>query len=74
MDINPSDMFWRTGLIYDETTGVRCWIHPRLPDWNMPEEYKPEKYLFKYAKDGDGMTSYMQGHAYPDTCKWNCVY
>lgn len=54
VDINPSGMFWRTGLIYDETTGVRRWIHPSLPDWNMPEEYKPEKCLFKYAKDGDG--------------------
>lgn len=54
VDINPSGMFWRTGLIYDETTGVRRWIHPSLPDWNMPEEYKPEKYLFKYAEDGDG--------------------
>jgi hypothetical protein len=31
----------RTGLIYDETEGVRRWIYPSLPDWNISSEQFP---------------------------------
>jgi len=36
---------FRTGLIYDETDGVRRWIHPSLPDWNITPEQSPETAL-----------------------------
>lgn len=35
----------RTGLIYDETEGVRRWIHPSLPDWKIALEQAPESAL-----------------------------
>ena len=55
VDIHPpKKQTWRTGLIYDETNEVRHWIYPSLPDWKMEDEYKPEKFIFKYADDGDG--------------------
>lgn len=43
---------WRTGLIYDETKGIRRWIHPSLPDWRISPEQVPatalETSLFYY--------------------------
>ena len=56
VDINPPEWSknWRTGLIYDETNEVRHWIYPKLPDWNMTDEYKPKEFIFKYVEDGDG--------------------
>lgn len=36
---------YRTGLIYDETEGVRRWIHPSLPDWRIEPEQVPESAL-----------------------------
>ena len=55
VDINPPQPKpWRTGLIYDETAGVNRWIFPSLPDWEMPDEYQPEKHIFNYSEDGDG--------------------
>jgi len=36
---------FRTGLIYDETEGVRRWIHPSLPDWRIEPEQAPESAL-----------------------------
>lgn len=44
MDIHGPDPF-RTGLIYDETDGVRRWIHPSLPDWRITPEQAPETAL-----------------------------
>lgn len=40
VDIHGPDPF-RTGLIYDETDGVRRWIHPSLPDWRIVPEQAP---------------------------------
>ena len=55
VDINPPEpMPWRTGLIYDETYREKRWIYPNLPGWEMPEEYKPDKFIMKYSEDGDG--------------------
>ena len=31
----------RAGLIYDETDGVRRWIYPSLPDWNITADQAP---------------------------------
>ncbi|MCK4879041.1 MAG: DUF1080 domain-containing protein [Bacteroidales bacterium] len=44
VDIHGPDPF-RTGLIYDETDGVRRWIHPSLPDWRITPEQAPETAL-----------------------------
>jgi hypothetical protein len=44
----------RTGLIYDETEGVRRWIYPALPDWNISSEHYPPAALktrLVYAED-----------------------
>lgn len=55
VDIHPDkSSSWRTGLIYDETQGVRRWVFPSLPDSGIGREHKPEKYIFKYFDDGDG--------------------
>lgn len=40
IDIHPPSP-WRTGLIYDETDGVRRWIHPSLPDSSMTPDQAP---------------------------------
>lgn len=44
VDIHGPDPF-RTGLIYDETEGVRRWIHPSLPDWRIRPDQAPEAAL-----------------------------
>lgn len=44
VDIHGPTPF-RTGLIYDETEGVRRWIHPSLPDWRIEPEQVPESAL-----------------------------
>ncbi|MCF8224636.1 MAG: DUF1080 domain-containing protein [Bacteroidales bacterium] len=41
VDIHPPAPF-RTGLIYDETEGVRRWIYPSLPDWQIMKSQAPE--------------------------------
>ena len=51
---SPKSMSWRTGLIYDETSGENRWIFPSLRDSGMPKEYEPKEHLFKYAGDDDG--------------------
>jgi hypothetical protein len=43
-DIHGPDPY-RTGLIYDETDGVRRWIYPSLPDWNISPEEAPRSAL-----------------------------
>ena len=54
IDIHPlKSMPWRTGLIYDETRGENRWIFPSLKDAGMPESFKPEQFIMKYAEDGD---------------------
>jgi len=56
IDIHGPDPF-RTGLIYDETEGVRRWIHPSLPDWRITPEQAPESALettlFYYEDDAE---------------------
>ncbi|WP_163173900.1 DUF1080 domain-containing protein [Bacteroides sp. 51] len=55
VDINPpKPKPWRTGFIYDETNEVRRWIYPSLSNWDMKDEYEPEKYIMKYSADDDG--------------------
>jgi len=54
VDIHPpQSMSWRTGLIYDETRGEQRWIFPSLKDWNMDPQFAPERFVFKYAEDGN---------------------
>ena len=52
---------FRTGLIYDETEGVRRWIHPSLPDWRIEPEQAPESALlttvFYYEDDTEAWNS-----------------
>jgi hypothetical protein len=43
-DIHGAEPF-RTGLIYDETDGVRRWIYPSLPDWQIAPVQAPEAAL-----------------------------
>jgi len=55
VDIHPpGPMQWRTGLIYDETRGEQRWVSPSLKDSAMDAKFRPEKYVFRYADEGDG--------------------
>lgn len=60
VDIHAPDPF-RNGLIYDETEGVRRWIHPSLPDWRITKEQAPESALqtglVYYEDDPDAWNS-----------------
>jgi len=60
VDLHGPDPF-RTGLIYDETEGVRRWIHPSLPDWRIEPEQVPESALlttlFYYEDDPNAWNS-----------------
>ncbi|MDF1573699.1 MAG: DUF1080 domain-containing protein [Bacteroidales bacterium] len=60
VDIHGPDPY-RTGLIYDETDGVRRWIHPSLPDWRITPEQAPktakETWLFYFEDDQDAWNS-----------------
>ncbi len=49
VDVHPPAP-WRTGLIYDETRGVRRWIFPSLPDWNIDPSNGPKQW--KWNADG----------------------
>ncbi len=56
VDIHPPDPL-RVGLIYDETTGVRRWIHPSLPNSSMVKEKAPpaaRETRLVYADDDPG--------------------
>lgn len=62
VDIHGPDPF-RTGLIYDETEGVRRWIHPSLPDWRISPEQAPESALettLFYYEDDSGKWNNME--------------
>ncbi len=52
---------FRTGLIYDETEGVRRWIHPSLPDWRITPEQAPaaalETRLVYFEEDAEAWNS-----------------
>lgn len=49
VDIHPP-AGWRSGLIYDETRGVRRWISPSLENWRITPEQGPKEW--KWARDG----------------------
>lgn len=54
---------YRTGLIYDETEGIRRWIHPSLPDWKIQPEQAPESALnteLFYYEDDPQKWNYME--------------
>lgn len=53
IDIHPPGPF-RTGLIYDETRGVRHWIQPVLPDSKIDESQGAKNWKWKHADEGDG--------------------
>jgi len=53
VDIHPPAPF-RSGLIYDETRGVRHWIYPVLPDWKIEPEQGPKQWTWKHSDEGDG--------------------
>lgn len=53
---------YRTGLIYDETEGVRRWIYPSLPDWKIAPEQVPEGAL-------ETTLTYYED----DPAKWNSM-
>ncbi len=62
VDIHGPDPF-RTGLIYDETEGVRRWIFPSLPDWRITPEQVPESALetrLYYYEDDPGAWNRME--------------
>lgn len=55
VDIHPpSNMSWRTGLIYDETREERRWVFPSLKNWEIPVSYRPPVHVFRYADEGSG--------------------
>lgn len=53
IDIHPPAPF-RTGLIYDETRGVRHWIYPRLPGSAIAPEQAAAAPPWKHSDEGDG--------------------
>ena len=53
IDIHPQGPF-RTGLIYDETRGVRHWIFPVLPGSQMEPEQGVKGWKWKHSDEGDG--------------------
>ncbi len=53
----------RAGLIYDETEGVKRWIYPSLPDWNIKESQVPKSALVTtlfYHEDDPGAWNSME--------------
>jgi hypothetical protein len=55
VDIHPpAAQAWRTGLIYDETRTEHRWIFPSLKNATMEPRYKPDRFVFRYADEGDG--------------------
>ncbi len=53
IDIHPPGPF-RTGLIYDETRGVRHWVFPVLPGSKMEAEQGAKNPVWKQSDEGDG--------------------
>ena len=54
VDINPPGP-WRTGMIWDETRGVKHWLYPDVPKgkWVDPSMAPPEM-VFYYSDEGSG--------------------
>lgn len=53
VDIHPPGPF-RSGLIYDETRGVRRWVFPSLPGSAITPEQGAAKWVWRHADEGDG--------------------
>ena len=53
VDIHPPGPF-RTGLIYDETRGVRHWIFPVLPGSQIEPEQGAKSWKWEHSDEGDG--------------------
>jgi len=54
VDINPPGP-WRTGMIWDETRGVKRWLYPDVPkgQWVDPSMANPDL-VFYYSDEGPG--------------------
>ncbi|MCX6626729.1 MAG: DUF1080 domain-containing protein [Candidatus Solibacter sp.] len=53
IDIHPPGPF-RTGLIYDETRGVRHWTFPVLPGSSITPEQGARNWKWRHSDEGDG--------------------
>lgn len=53
IDLHPPGPY-RSGLIYDETRGVKHWIFPVLPDWKIDPAQGAKKWKWKHSDEGDG--------------------
>ena len=53
VDIHPPGPY-RSGLIYDETRGVRHWIFPVLPGSKIEPEQGAKDWKWKQSDEGDG--------------------
>jgi hypothetical protein len=53
VDIHPPAPF-RSGLIYDETRGVKHWIYPVMPASKIEPQQGPKEWKWKHSDDGDG--------------------
>ena len=58
VDINPPGP-WRTGMIWDETRGVKCWLYPDVPkgEWVDPSMALPGM-VFYYSDEGPGWNEF----------------
>jgi hypothetical protein len=58
IDVHPPGPY-RTGLIYDETRGVRHWIFPVLPSSKIEPAQGARKWKWKHADEGDGWNALL---------------
>ena len=58
VDINPPGP-WRTGMIWDETRGVKHWLYPDVPKgkWVNPS-MAPPGMVFYYSDEGSGWNEF----------------
>jgi hypothetical protein len=54
VDINPPGL-WRTGMMWDETRGIKHWLYPDIPkgEWVDPS-MAPQEMVFYYSDEGPG--------------------
>ena len=58
VDINPPGP-WRTGMVWDETKGVQCWLFPDVPkgEWVDPSMALPGM-VFYFSDEGPGWNEF----------------
>ena len=58
VDINPPGP-WRTGMVWDETRGVKCWLYPDVPkgEWVDPSMALPGM-IFYFSDEGPGWNDF----------------